>query len=85
MSMFFSNLSETQQHNIWKEGDILVLERIEKWCKENGVSVSALEKKCALGNATITRWNKSMPRVDTLQKVSEVTGIPITELLEQKK
>lgn len=63
----------------------MILERIEKWCKENGTSVSALEKKCGLGNATINKWDKCMPRVDTLQKVSSETGIPISELIGNSK
>lgn len=61
---------------------MLLLERIEKWCKENGTSISALEKKCEIGNATIRGWGDSSPRIDTLKKVSEVTGIPISELAE---
>lgn len=63
----------------------MILERIEQWCKENKISVAALEKKCGLGNATINKWSNSMPRVDTLQKVSEVTGISIAELLGNGK
>lgn len=61
---------------------MLLLERIEMWCKENGTSISALEKKCGIGNATIRGWGDSSPRIDTLKKVSEVTGIPISELAE---
>lgn len=60
----------------------MILERIEQWCKENKTSVAALEKKCGLGNATIRGWGDSSPRIDTLKKVSEVTGIPISELVE---
>ena len=65
--------------------DYLILELIEKWCKENNTSIAALEKKCGLGNATISRWDKSMPRIDTLQKVSEVTKIPIAKLIGNPK
>lgn len=63
----------------------MILRRIEQWCKENKISVAALEKKCGLGNATINKWDKSIPRVDTLQKVSEVTGISIVDLLEKEE
>jgi transcriptional regulator with XRE-family HTH domain len=63
----------------------LILEQIENWCKENNTSISALEKKCGLGNATIGKWDKSMPRIDTLQKVSDVTKIPITKLIGNSK
>ena len=64
-----------------KGDDILILTRIERWCKENNTSIAALEKKCELGNATIRGWETRSPRVDSLQKVSEVTGIPIEELI----
>lgn len=63
----------------------MILEQIEKWCKENNTSIAALEKKCGLGNATISKWDKSMPRIDTLQKVSEVTKIPIAKLIGNPK
>ena len=58
------------------------MEQIEKWCRENNSSVSALEKACGLGNATIRSWETSMPRIDTLRKVARETGIPIEKLLE---
>lgn len=63
----------------------MILERIERWCKENNTSIAALEKKCELGNATIRGWETRSPRVDSLQKVSEVTGIPIAELIGNSK
>ena len=59
----------------------MILEQIEKWCKENNTTIAALEKKCGLGNATIRGWDEAMPRIDNLQKVSEVTGIPIAKLI----
>lgn len=61
-----------------------MLERIERWCKENNTTIFALEKKCGLGNATIRSWATSSPRMDTLMKVSDVTGIPIDELIRCK-
>ena len=63
----------------------MILEKIEKWCKEHNTSIAALEKKCELGNATIWGWETSSPRVENLQKVSEVTGIPIAELIGNPK
>lgn len=60
----------------------MIFEKIETWCKENGTSVAALEKKCGLGNATIRGWETSNPRIDSLKKVSDVTGIPLEELIK---
>ena len=60
----------------------MIFEKIETWCKENGTSVAALEKKCGLGNATIRGWETSNPRIDSLKKVSDVTCIPLEELIK---
>nr|DAR47830.1 MAG TPA: helix-turn-helix domain protein [Bacteriophage sp.] len=79
MSRFFSKYSKT---NMDKEAIFLILERIERWCKENNTSIHALEQKCGIGNATISKWDESIPRIDTLRKVSVETGIPVNELIE---
>ncbi len=68
-----------------KRGEMMILDVLKKWCKDNSTSISALEEKCGLGNATIQKWEKCMPRIDTLQKVSEVTKIPISELIGSEK
>ena len=62
-----------------------MLRQIEKCCKENGISISALEKACGFGNATIRNWDKSMPRVDNLQKVADYFNVPIEYFLEERK
>ena len=54
---------------------------INKWCSENNVSISQLEKKCNFGNATIRSWKESSPTLSSLAKVSKVTGIPISVLI----
>lgn len=61
----------------------MLLEQIEKWCRENNTSIFALEKACGLGNATIRGWDTSTPRIDTLQRVSKVMNVPIETLLGQ--
>ena len=60
---------------------VLNFAKIEQWCKKNNTCISALEKKCELGNATIRGWETSNPRLDNLQKVSKVTGISIEDLI----
>lgn len=55
----------------------MILEKIEKLCKEKGISISALEKACQIGNGTISRWNESSPRLDNLKKVSNYFGVSI--------
>ncbi|WP_312048011.1 helix-turn-helix domain-containing protein [Anaerotignum sp.] len=58
-----------------------MLEKIKEWCKENNTPVSVLEKMCGLGNGTISGWEKSTPRVDSLMAVSKITGLSIDELI----
>ena len=81
---FLFHVNKNVDFFLIKGGGKLLLGVIEKWCKENNTSISALEKSCGFGNATIRSWIKSMPRIDTLQKVSLVTGIPIEKLLEDE-
>lgn len=58
----------------------MLKELIEKWCKENNTNIARLESMCELGNGTIRRWDISKPNIKSLIKVSEKTGIPISEL-----
>lgn len=59
----------------------MLFKRIEAWCKENNTSIFALEKACGFGNTTIRGWKDFVPRVESLLKVSQVTGIPFEELI----
>lgn len=63
-------------------GEKLLYAKIESLCKENGVSIAKVEKECNIGNATIRRWDKSFPRIDTLKKVADFFGKPIEYFLE---
>lgn len=60
----------------------MILKKIEALCKERNITVSKLEKECGIGNATITRWDKSFPRTDNLKKVAEYFDVPIEYFLE---
>ena len=60
----------------------MLFNKISRLCVEKGISISKLEKECKLGNATVRGWNKSTPRIDTLQSVANYLGVPVTELLE---
>lgn len=63
-------------------GEKLLYAKIESLCKEKGISIAKLEKNCDIGNATIRRWDKSFPRIDTLKKVADFFGKPIEYFLE---
>lgn len=60
----------------------MLYEKIESLCKNSGISIAKLEKDCDIGNATIRRWDKSFPRIDTLKKVADYFGKPIEFFLE---
>lgn len=59
--------------------------RIKKLCRINGISVSALEKKLGIGNGTIVKWKKSMPRADILIKTAAFFSVPAEYLIFGEK
>lgn len=59
--------------------------KVEEYCKKNNIAISVFEKKCGLGNGTISGWVNSNPRIDSLQKVATEMGISLAELLEEKE
>lgn len=60
----------------------MLKELIEKWCKENNTNIARLESMCELGNGTIRKWGITKPNAKSLIKVSEKTGISISELFK---
>lgn len=59
----------------------MLLEKIKDLCEEKKMSIAALEKAAGIANATIRGWDKSSPRIDTLQKVAAVLGCSINDLI----
>lgn len=49
----------------------MLYEKIKSLCNERGIRISKVEKDCNIGNATIRKWDKSVPRIDTLKKVAD--------------
>ena len=64
-------------------GEKVIYENILARCKKEGISISALEAKCGLGNATIRGWEKSNPRVDRIKPVADYFGVTIDELIKE--
>ncbi|NBK00455.1 XRE family transcriptional regulator [bacterium 1xD8-48] len=60
----------------------MLYEKLETLCKEKGISIAKLERDCCIGNATVRRWDKAFPRIDTLKKVADYLGKPIEYFLE---
>lgn len=59
----------------------MLKEQVMALCKERGISINKLEHECALGHATIRKWDKSTPNVMTAKKVADYFGISLCELI----
>ena len=61
----------------------MVLDVVERYCKEKNLSVSAFEQKCGLTNGTISNWKrrKNNPSLSAIKKISDATKIPINKLV----
>ena len=60
----------------------MIYENIKAICEEKNISISALEKKAALGNGTIGKWRDSKPNVDTLVKVADALNVSLSRLMK---
>ena len=76
------NVNNKIEKTLKKGGVKLILDKVEEICKERDISISRLEKDCGIGNATIRKWNESIPRADTLKKVADYFGVSIEYFLE---
>lgn len=64
----------------------MIYERIIEYCKKNNLSISSFEKKCDIGNGTIAKWkSESNPSLESLGKIANATGIPLSDWLKQGK
>lgn len=64
-----------------------ILDRVKILATQQGMTISELERKADISNSTISRWNKSTPTADKLQKVAQLLGTTMEYLLlgEQKE
>lgn len=65
----------------------MLYENIKRLCKDNGISIYALEKECGIGNGTIGKMEgkERSPRIDTLKKIADKFGVSVDELLKENK
>lgn len=61
-----------------------IYDRIKKLSEERGLSIAALEKLSGLGNGTIGGWRQSSPTLESLERISVVLGIPVSQILEKE-
>ena len=60
-------------------------QKIKRLCEKNNVSVYRLEKELGLSTGSVSKWDESIPRADTLLKVANYFGVSIDYLLELKE
>lgn len=61
----------------------LLLDNIKHLCRENKISICALERTLGIGNGTIGGWGIYSPRLDIVKKVADYFGVTVDELLKE--
>ena len=59
----------------------MVYDKIKALAKEKGITIGQLERDLELSERNTCKWNRSLPRVDTLARVAKYLGVSIEELL----
>lgn len=60
-----------------------MLENIKKIAESKGMSLRSIELICGFRN--IYRWDEHTPSVDKVQRVAEVLGVTVDELLREEE
>ena len=58
-----------------------IVEKIESLCKENKISVTALEAGLGCGRGAIRQWNTRRPRAELIGRVADYFGVSSDWLL----
>lgn len=60
-------------------------ERITQKCKENGLTIKALETKAGFPNATIRKWEKQKPSYDKVVIIADCLNVTLNWLILGKE
>lgn len=60
------------------------VEIIKKLCKDNGITVKALEKQLGFGEKSIFKWDVNSPSVEKVAAVADYFGVSVDYLLERE-
>lgn len=52
-----------------------IIDRIKELAAEQRISLAELERRTGLSSGSITKWGKSSPSIDKLQKVADYFGV----------
>lgn len=57
-------------------------QKVKELCKEKGISVGFLERELGFSNGSISKWNVSIPRLDSAIKVANYFKVPVSYFLD---
>ena len=60
-----------------------MVKKISALCKERGISLAELERKCKLKPRTIYRWDKNIPSADKVKQVADFFDLSMNELMNE--
>ncbi|MBS4931779.1 MAG: helix-turn-helix transcriptional regulator [Clostridiales bacterium] len=58
-----------------------MIEKINKLCKENGISISQLERELGFGKGTISKWKSSSPSLDKAIAIADYFNVDMDYLI----
>lgn len=58
-----------------------MIEKINKFCKENGISISQLERELGFGKGTISKWKSSSPSLDKVIAIADYFNVDMDYLI----
>lgn len=62
-----------------------LVSKIQLLCKDKGTNQSSLERDLEFGKGTISKWDKSSPSADKLQKVADYFHVSVDYLLGREE
>lgn len=62
-----------------------IFENIKVIAADRGWTVKKVAEKAGIGEATIYRWKATKPSTKSLEKVANVLGVQVADLLSTKK
>lgn len=60
-----------------------IYKKVQEACKENNISVMALESSLGFARGSIYKWDENRPSVDKVLAVSEALGKPMEYFVKE--
>ena len=59
----------------------MLLDNVKALCKKNGISQRRMEQEIGISNGASSKWDKSSPSIEVLQKLSQYFNVSIHYLM----